>query len=119
MITALGVSWTVSRRFSRASFSQLLSGPPAEPGAHDEPTPALLEAVRQFERLRPWLAPPGECLLRSYHLRAFLRARGLDALWVFGVRTWPFSAHCWLQAGATALDDDLERLVAYQPILAV
>ena len=119
MIAALGVSWTVSRRFSRASFSQLLSGPPAALGAHDEPTPALLEAVRQFERLRPWLPLPGECLLRSYHLRAFLRARGLDALWVFGVRTWPFAAHCWLQAGVTALDDDLERLVAYQPILAV
>ena len=48
-----------------------------------------------------------------------LRARGFDALWVFGVRTWPFSAHCWLQVGLTALDDDLERLAAYTPIMAV
>jgi hypothetical protein len=28
-------------------------------------------------------------------------------------------AHCWLQVGDMALDDDLERLAAYHPILAV
>jgi len=119
VIGAVGATWSVSRRFSRYSFANLLAGPPASPRVHDEPSPALLEAVAQFERLRPWLPLQGECLLRSYHLRAFLRARRFDALWVFGVRTWPFGAHCWLQAGTTALDDDLERLAAYQPILAV
>jgi hypothetical protein len=118
-VAAMGVTWSVARHFPRLSFADLLRGPPPSPRVHEEPTPALLEAVAQFERLRPWLPLRGECLLRSYHLRRFLRARGLDALWMFGVRTWPFSAHCWLQVGATALDDDLERLAAYQPILAV
>ena len=119
LLAALGSTWTVSRRFSPYSFANFLADPASSPAVHEEPTPALLDAVAQFERLRPWLPLQGECLLRSYHLRTFLRARGLDALWVFGVRTWPFQAHCWLQVGTTALDDDLERLTAYQPILAV
>ena len=41
------------------------------------------------------------------------------AVWVFGVRTWPFSAHCWLQIGDAVLDDDPERVGIYPPILAV
>jgi hypothetical protein len=48
-----------------------------------------------------------------------LRILGFDADWIIGVRTWPFMAHCWLQVGAVALDDDVERLAAYTPILAV
>lgn len=117
-LVALKVTTSVARMFSRSEFSRLLEGPAPAPSARAAPTPALIEAVAQFERLRPWLPLQGECLLRSYHLRAFLRARGLDAIWVFGVRTWPFSAHCWLQVGETVLDEDLERLTAYQPILA-
>lgn len=109
----------VGRRFSRQSFASLLEGPEPSALALQNPSSALTDAVAQFETLRPWLPLQGECLLRSYHLRTFLRARGLDALWVFGVRTWPFDAHCWLQAGDTALDEDLERLNAYHPIMAV
>lgn len=115
---AVRVTLSVGRTFARSAFSRLLEGPAASASAHAAPTVALVEAVAQFERLRPWLPLQGECLLRSYHLRAFLRTQGLDALWVFGVRTWPFSAHCWLQAGETVLDEDLERLTAYHPILA-
>lgn len=117
-VAAVRVSLSVRRTFARSTFSRLLEGPAVRASARAAPTPALVEAVAQFERLRPWLPLQGECLLRSYHLRAFLRVRDLDALWVFGVRTWPFSAHCWLQVGETALDEDLERLTAYQPILA-
>jgi hypothetical protein len=115
---AVRVTLSVGRIFAGSAFSRLLEGPPVRATARAAPTPALVEAVAQFERLRPWLPLQGECLLRSYHLRAFLRAQGLDALWVFGVRTWPFSAHCWLQAGESVLDEDLERLTAYHPILA-
>lgn len=117
-LTALGVTLSVARSFPRRSFAELVAGPRPAEAAWGEPSADLIEAVGTFERLRPWLPLEGECLLRSYHLRAFLRARGLDAIWVFGVRTWPFGAHCWLQAGRTVLDDDLERLAAYRPILA-
>jgi hypothetical protein len=36
---------------------------------------------------------------------------------VFGVRTWPFHAHCWLQCDDVVLDDQADRVAAYAPIL--
>ncbi len=116
--SALAVTLAVARHFSRRSFAALLEDSPSGDALEGEPSAPLIEAAAQFEHLRPWLPLQGACLLRSYHLRAFLRARGFDAIWVFGVRTWPFSAHCWLQVGGTALDEDLERLAAYTPIMA-
>ena len=52
-------------------------------------------------------------------LAAFLRSLGHRPTWVFGVRTWPFQAHCWLQVEDIALDDEAERLCAFAPILGV
>lgn len=77
---------------------------------------AVLAAARLFWKLSPWLPVEGECLPRSAMLIAFLRRRGLAADWVFGVRLWPFNAHCWVQAGDVCLNDDVERLWAYTPI---
>lgn len=75
--------------------------------------------VRRFEAAAIWLPVPDKCLARCFLLLRFLQRSGLGARWVFGVRTWPFMAHCWLQLGDTALGDDPERLSAYTPILAV
>jgi hypothetical protein len=38
---------------------------------------------------------------------------------VFGVRTWPFHAHCWLQVEDVVLDDHHERIGAYTPLMAL
>ncbi|WP_374572352.1 lasso peptide biosynthesis B2 protein [Phenylobacterium sp.] len=75
--------------------------------------------VSEFQRLLPWIPFQGECLYRCFLLLAFLRADGFDAHWVFGVSTWPFQAHCWLQAGDEVLDDACERVRAFTPILVV
>lgn len=80
------------------------------------------EIIRQtalFARWLPWVPSPGACLYRASFLRRFLAASGLTADWVFGVTTWPFSAHCWLQAGELLLDDDLDRVAAYTPLMVV
>lgn len=82
-------------------------------------TPELLGDLAVYRRLSPWLPIDGRCLFRSEMLRAYLRALGHEVTWVFGVRTWPFRAHCWLQVEDVALDDEAERLAAYQPIMAV
>jgi hypothetical protein len=82
-------------------------------------TPALVAQVQAFRRLLPWAPFQGVCLYRSFFLLAFLRRRGLDARWVFGVRTWPFEAHCWLQAGEVVLDDTLDHVRPFTPIFAV
>lgn len=86
------------------------------PPAH---TQDVVEAAQLFTRLRVWSPVGGQCLARSYMMLDFLRRLGLDADWVIGVRTWPFMAHCWLQAGDVVLDDDVERLAAYTPLMVV
>jgi len=74
--------------------------------------------ARLFHRLAVWAPVGPKCLARSFLLRRFLRRAGCDAAWVFGVRTWPFGAHCWLQAGDVVLDDAPERVAQFEPILA-
>ena len=89
------------------------------------PAPATLQDDNELRRLCAvfdrgvvWLPISGKCLVRSFVLLRFLQRSGLDAAWVFGVRAWPFAAHCWLQVGETALDDWPERLAVYTPIHA-
>jgi len=91
--------------------------PPSPPRRPDPRRAAALTAT--FQRLLPWTPGQGACLYRAFVLLGLLRRAGQDAVWVFGVRTWPFSAHCWLQVGDAVLDDDPERVGAYTPILAV
>lgn len=90
----------------------------AVPPALDDPGEAA-RLARLYRHVVVWLPLPRKCLIRSFVLLRFLQRSGLGARWVFGVRTWPFSAHCWLQLGDVALDDDAERLVGYAPIFAV
>jgi hypothetical protein len=87
--------------------------------AEAEPSAKLLVDLTVYRRLTPWLPIDGLCLFRSHMLLRYLNALGHGARWVFGVRTWPFRAHCWLQVGDVALDDEAERLSAYAPIMAV
>lgn len=109
--------------FRRLDFAGLLDRAGRRTAQRDRqasaPSPALLSTAAHFARLRVWAPFDGACLKRSYMMLRYLRLCGLDATWVIGVRTWPFRAHCWLQAGDVALDDDVERLAPYHPILAV
>ncbi|HEX5262312.1 MAG TPA: lasso peptide biosynthesis B2 protein, partial [Phenylobacterium sp.] len=59
--------------------------------------PETLRDAQVFDQLVPWAPFQGECLFRAFLLLAYLRLGGRDATWVFGVRTYPFQAHCWLQ----------------------
>lgn len=80
--------------------------------------PWLGRAVAAFRGALPWLPMEGECLQRAFQLRQLLLARGVQADWVFGVRTWPFAAHCWLQIGDMVVGDTLARVKSYTPIMA-
>lgn len=117
-VVAYGV---MLRRYYRRPFAELITyaakhrptAPPREISAD------LVRRVALFRRLLPLAPFPGVCLYRAFLLLIFLRQAGFDADWVFGVKTWSFEAHCWLQIGDTVLDDRAERLVAYTPILVV
>ncbi|PVM92769.1 lasso peptide biosynthesis B2 protein [Caulobacter endophyticus] len=98
----------------RRAFAALL---PDSQGGAAAPDARLLNDLAVFRRLAPWLPLDGLCLNRSHLLRTYLDALGHRVDWMFGVRTWPFRAHCWLQAGDVALDDEAERVAAYHPIM--
>lgn len=72
-----------------------------------------------FEAVRPWIPFEGDCLQRAFMLHHHLRANGVRADWVFGVRTWPFLAHCWIQVGDIVVGDSLERVSGFTPIVVI
>ena len=79
----------------------------------------LIARARRFQVWVSFAPAPGKCLLRAFLLLRHLRRHGQDARWVFGVKTWPFAAHCWLQVDDLVLDDAWERVAAYEPILVL
>jgi hypothetical protein len=81
----------------------------------DEAT--LHRIIASSRRALPWIPFEGECLQRSFQMRRLLQGRGFEADWIFGVRTWPFAAHCWLQRDDLVVGDRLERVLRYTPIM--
>ena len=104
------LKYLIDRASQRCARTQI---PLGAPGALE------LRRVQVFRELLPWAPQQGACLYRCVLLLKFLRQAGLDAHWVFGVRTWPFSAHCWLQAGDVVFDDPADYVGRFTPILVV
>lgn len=109
----------VLRRYRGKPLAQILDTVEVKRSRDPQATEPLRNIVADFHRWIPYAPLSGKCLLRSFVLMRLLRRQGHDALWVFGVRTWPFYAHCWLQCGDVVLDDDVERVAAFTPIMAV
>lgn len=82
-------------------------------------TQLILTCARRFDRMRPFLPRSSRCLIRSMLLLHLLRLHGADARWVFGARTHPFEAHCWLESDGIVLNDTLEHVRWFTPILAI
>jgi Transglutaminase-like superfamily len=74
--------------------------------------------VAAFKVLRPLYPRPYLCLFESLALLEFLASYNCFPQVVFGVVADPFQAHCWLQKGSSILNDDLERVGRYRPILS-
>jgi hypothetical protein len=87
--------------------------------SRSRPTMPVEDAASLFLAALPWLPFAGDCLQRAFMLHAHLAACGIASDWVFGVRTWPFVAHCWIQIGGQVVGDRLERVRRFTPILRV
>ena len=98
----------IARRRLRVDLAALNRAPPY--------TPTLVAA---FNALRPLYPRSYVCLFDSLALLEFLARYKCFPHVVFGVTADPFQAHCWLQDGSAVLDDDLERVRRYKPILSV
>ncbi len=76
--------------------------------------------VKIFVHLRPlFYTVRRACLLDSLTLVNFLAGYGVYPEWVFGVKTAPFDAHCWVQRGEVLFNDLPDRVRQYSPILKV
>lgn len=78
-----------------------------------------IELALIYVRVRPWLYRAREhCLLDSLVLTRFLATHGISSTLVIGVATRPFTAHAWVQAGPVVLNDKVEYVSMYTPILS-
>lgn len=79
----------------------------------------IASLARLFYRLRPIYPHKPICLHDSIALYVFLNSYGYYPDWVFGVTAEPFHAHCWLQQGGIVLNDSLDSIGRYTPIMVV
>lgn len=103
--------------YALRSFADLGRDP--EPSGRPADEAQLCRLALSWRDLLPWVPFQGACLYRAASLRAFLGSDAAGVSWVFGVSTWPFAAHCWLQRGDLVLNDSLAQVARYTPILAL
>ncbi|GIK49884.1 MAG: hypothetical protein BroJett013_25810 [Alphaproteobacteria bacterium] len=84
------------------------------------PSPgAAVSAYARFAAARIWIPAAFVCLFDSLTLMRFLLASGVRADLVFGVRSRPFAAHCWVEADGEILDDGGEACHSFVEIVRV
>ena len=76
----------------------------------------MVAAIGAAER---FVSSHDRCLVTSIALMHALLRGGCRASLVLGVRARPFSAHSWVQYDRTVLNDRLERVRIYTPILVI
>lgn len=111
-LIAIVEAWCDAMVFRKRALSDLI----VAPKRHPRPTVDPADVAAALAAALPWAPANGACLQRAFQLRRRLARRGVATDWLFGVRTWPFSAHCWLQIGDCVIGDRLERVRAYTPI---
>lgn len=120
---ALWVQRRIERRFAAGAFLSVLQDLRRTRMRCDAPHEELSEGgkavVRAFEHARLLRSAADRCLARSVALAGCLAASGDECHVVLGVTSPPFSAHCWAQKGDLVLNDSLEEVQRYTPILVV
>jgi hypothetical protein len=92
---------------------------PKSTSAHGFDTVAAARLIQIYNAARPMFPRKYLCLFDCLALLRWFHAHRLYPAWVFGVTEDPFSAHCWLQSDSIVLNDNLDRVNAYTPIMAL
>lgn len=79
----------------------------------------IQEVATAFEGTSRLLRSHDKCLPRSIAVARSLSAYGLPADLVIGVKLRPFAAHAWVQSGRWLVNDRIDTVRAYTPIMAV
>jgi hypothetical protein len=128
----MGHFWRLLRAYAAAKWSlkrypikAVVEGVRLRKKRSSAATPALeIDTVRSlvagFIYLRPLLyTAHNACLLDSLALTRYLASYGVFTDWVFGVKTDPFHAHCWVQQGEYVFNDSPDHVGEFAPILVV
>lgn len=75
--------------------------------------------LRAFEVGRLLRPSAEKCLPRSIAVALCLARHGIAAKVVLGVKLGPFAAHAWAQANDAVLNDTMEEVARFTPILVV
>jgi hypothetical protein len=84
------------------------------------PVESVAELVCAFRRVQRLVyTNRSACLFDSFALFWFLTAYNVSPTLVIGVIPAPFAAHCWLQVGDEVVNDTLDHVERYEPILVI
>lgn len=107
-------------RLKRATLATILSKVEQRKSTAGGAAPsAAPDMVASFLAVRRMLGAHDKCLRWSLAMINYLAAKGHFPSLVFGVRLRPFAAHAWVQSEDTVLNDHLEHVKLYTPILAI
>lgn len=87
------------------------------PGTFDHEKAIRLSTI--FHGMRLFYSRDCVCMFDSLSLLNFLARHDVFPDWVFGVATDPFIAHCWLQKDELVLNDTVDRVSQFSPIMRV
>lgn len=80
----------------------------------------LQSTMQIFRHIRTFFyTAKNQCYFDCSVLTRFLKYHGYDAKWVFGVKTDPFEAHCWVQVEGVVMSDWQLNIYRFTPILLV
>ena len=120
--SALAGLLAASLRLKWLGLSRVLEEIRDAKGVVDRPPdrPDALEATAAcFQQAVILASLPDKCLQRSVALATRLLSRNVEVELIFGVRLGPFQAHCWVQQGTTLLNDRLDVVRTFTPILVL
>lgn len=82
-------------------------------------SPAIEQVVAAHQRVDDLIGGANHCLVRSLAMIDHLAGQGYYPELVIGIRTGAFSAHCWVQSGTTVLNDAVDRVRLFTPIMVL
>jgi hypothetical protein len=111
----------LSLRFGRldAALCKLAEAKPPASAVPVLSAERMQEVATVFERTARIVRSHDQCLSRSIAVARRCSALGLSADLVIGVRLRPFAAHSWVQAGDWLVNDRIDTVRTYTPILSV
>ncbi len=122
LLTATAVSWTALRLLSLERVVRRVQRRKERltPDRRIVDLSVARKYVALYERMRPFVFGARDaCLFESLVQLEYLARYGLYPTWVFGVRTTPFGAHCWVQYEGVVFNDTVGHVRGFTPIMAI